>query len=87
MLWGGLFHLWQRKNPELFTKLYVYYWSFVKVDEIHNNHLLDRNRFNPDGVEQKWILNNKKNNKHVILMSLYKDNSKALMKFFVIISL
>ena len=71
-------HLWQRKKPELFDKLYIYYWNFVKVDKIHNNYLLKKNRFNPDGVNQIWVLNNKKNNKHIALMSIYKDNSKNI---------
>ena len=71
-------HLWQRKNPELFDKLYVYYWNFVKVDKIHNNYLLKKNRFNPDGVKQIWVLNNKNNDKHIALMSLYKTNSKNI---------
>lgn len=68
-------HLWQRKQPELFDKLYVYYWNFVKVNKIDNNHLLERNRFNPDGIEQVWVLNNKKNDKHVALMAIYKEDS------------
>ena len=71
-------HLWQRKQPELFDKLYVYYWNFVKVDKIENNHLLEKNRFNPDGVQQIWVLNNKKNNKHIALMSIYRDDSKNI---------
>lgn len=71
-------HLWQRKKPDLFDKLYVYYWNFVKVNKIDNNHLLEKNRFNPDGVEQIWVLNNKKNNKHVALMAIYKKDSNNI---------
>ena len=71
-------HLWQRKDAELFNKLYVVYWNFVKVEEIFDNHLLSKVRFNPDGVEQNWVLNNKKNNKHVVLMSLYNKDSKNI---------
>lgn len=71
-------HLWQRKNPDLFDKLYVYYWNFVKVKKIDNFHLLERNRFNPDGVKQNWVLNNKKNNKHIVLMSIYREDSSNI---------
>jgi hypothetical protein len=71
-------HLWQRKNTELFNKLYVYYWNFVKVDKIHNNYLEKYIRFNPDGNTNNWVLNNKSNNKHIMLVSLYTDNSKNI---------
>lgn len=71
-------HLWQRKEPGLFNKLYIYYWNFIKVDKIQDNHLLDKVRFNPDGIEQNWVLSNKNNTKHVVLISLYKNNSRNI---------
>jgi hypothetical protein len=71
-------HLWQRKNKELFEKLYVYYWNFVRVNKIENNHLMKYYRFNPDGTDVNWVLNNKKNDKHILLMSLYSEDAKNL---------
>ena len=69
-------HLWQRKDIELFYKLYVYYWNFVKVKKIHNNYFSERVRFNPDGVDVNWVLSLK--GKHIMLLSLYTKNPQHI---------
>ena len=69
-------HLWQRKDTKLFYKLYIYYWNFIKVKKIHNNYFVDRVRYNPDGVDLNWVLSIK--NKNILLLSVYKKNSKHI---------
>ena len=71
-------HLWQRKNKELFEKLYVYYWNFVRVKKIENNYLMKYYRFNPDGTDINWVASVQKNDKHILLMSLYSEDARNL---------
>ena len=59
--------------------------NFVKVNKIDNNHLLERNLFNPDGIEQVWVLSNKKNDKHVALMAIYKEDSNSIEKLKILL--
>ena len=65
-------HIWQRKEKEIFYKLYVYYWNFIKVDKIHNNILKHRIRFNPDGPDTNWVY--KTGTNYIIPLSIYKEN-------------
>ena len=69
-------HIWQRKNQELFYKLYIYYWNFIKVEKIHNHKFKHMIRFNPDGVDTNWVLKIK--NEYIIPLSLYRENSKSI---------
>ena len=69
-------HIWQRKNYNLFYKLYIYYWNFIKVDKIHNNKFKKMVRFNPDGTDINWVF--KMDNKYIMLLSLYRNNSTTI---------
>ena len=69
-------HIWQRKNQDLFYKLYIYYWNFIKVEKIHNHKFKHMIRFNPDGVDTNWVL--KMRNEYIIPLSLYRENSNNI---------
>ena len=69
-------HIWQRKDQELFYKLYIYYWNFIKVNKIYNNHVKENIRFNPDGKDCNWIYSYK--NKHIMFASLYKEDARNI---------
>lgn len=69
-------HVLQREYPNLFKKLYTYYWTFI-----YNNKpiegidkYLDINRTNPDGTDLSWILDI--NNKKILILSPYKLDTK-----------
>ena len=67
-----LIHIWQKKNPKVFEKLYEL-WNFKKIKNlINDDKLKSLTRFNPDGISDYWVL---KGNKQILLASIYKDNS------------
>jgi len=67
-----LIHIWQKKNPKIFEKLYEL-WNFKKLNNlINDNKLKSIKRFNPDGISDYWILNG---NKKILLASIYTDKS------------
>lgn len=66
-------HLWQRKDKDLFYKLYIYYWNFIKVNKIHNNILEHKIRYNPDGVNTNWVYNYR--DKYYFIVSIYRENA------------
>lgn len=50
-----LVHIHQRVNPDLYYNIYRE-WGFIKVDFMDNmSHILELNRNNPDGLQDKWI--------------------------------
>jgi len=50
-----LIHIHQRIKPDLYNNIYRE-WGFIKVDFMDNmNTILELNRNNPDGMEDKWI--------------------------------
>jgi len=66
-------HILQKKHPDIFKKLYLDYWNFIKVaDIINKDHLVSRVRSNPDGMDLMWIYC--KNNKYIWFLSIYRDN-------------
>lgn len=70
-------HIWQRKEPKKFMRLYKKYWHFSNPDKIYNIKLLEKiRRFNPDGKQINWVLN--LNKKHILLASIYNDNAKNI---------
>lgn len=70
-------HVWQRKEPEKFMKLYTYYWHFIKANKIKNGDSLKKlNRYNPDGIDLNWVFNYK--NKYIWLLSLYNNDAKNI---------
>lgn len=67
-------HIWQRKEPEKFMRLYKKYWHFSNPNKIYNLKFLEKiRRFNPDGKKINWVLN--LNKKHILLASIYKENA------------
>ena len=69
-------HIWQRRNPEIFYKLYIYYWNFTKVNKINNNKYTHLCRYNPDGPDINWVFSYK--DKHILPISLYKENASNI---------
>ena len=66
-------HIWQRKEPTFFDELYDL-WNFKFVNKIHNyNKLSKRSRYNPDGLELKWVFNDK-----IIPIAVYRDDAKHI---------
>ena len=67
-------HLWQFRKPELFDKLYMKYWNFIKTEHIINSEKYEKKkRFNPDGKDTNYIF--KYNNKYIWFLSIYNDNA------------
>ena len=70
-------HIWQRQEPHKFEILYVEYWNFLKAQKIFNSEeLKKKSRFNPDGIDLKWILHVK--DKYIWLLSVYDKHAKDI---------
>lgn len=71
-----LVHIHQRINPDLYNNIYRE-WGFIKVDFMDNmSHILELNRNNPDGMEDKWLWvdrSQKDQLKYYWIGALYKD--------------
>ena len=52
-----------KKRSGVILLTFIYYWNFIKVNKIYNNHV-KRNGFNPDGKDCNWICDYK--NKHIM---------------------
>ena len=66
-------HIWQRKEPKFFDELYKS-WKFKLVKKINNyNKLSKRSRYNPDGLELKWVFNDK-----IIPIAVYRDDASHI---------
>ena len=70
-------HIWQRRNPEIFNRLYTKYWFFIKADKIHNKQYLDKiTRYNPDGTDTDWVFHF--NNKYFLFLSIYEEGARDI---------
>ena len=50
-------HIWQRREPRFFVRLYES-WGFFYQPHIYNfNKYRKRSRYNPDGLELTWVFN------------------------------
>lgn len=67
------FHVFQRYNYKLISKLYTKYWDMIKVNTKLPKYLLDKIRSNPD-VKDHWIYKIK-NDKYILPLSIYSDYS------------
>lgn len=73
-LFHELIHINQRKNMDIYNKIYKL-WNFHKVTYFDNmNELLNVNRHNPDGIDIKWVWKNPNTNLYYWVSAIF--NSK-----------
>lgn len=56
-------HILQRKNPNIFNKLYQEYWPLVNIkSNVLNTYVGEYQRINPDGLDFYWVFKQKNGN-------------------------
>ena len=70
-----LFHIIQRKAPELFVKLYTD-WGFIATNNISglNNEFI-MSRLNPDGLDLNWIWHCEPENTYYWISAVYNSSA------------
>jgi hypothetical protein len=66
-------HIFQRRDPNFFNSLYSDMGFYKSKKIINLKKYASKNRYNPDGVDLKWIYKDK--HTEYVILSIYSDNA------------